>query len=202
MSRVAHAPRRSLLMSFNVESEPPGSLGPLSDLLREREKTRPGRADCHHHQGITAEEKERALFVTWERICARQGDASLDALDRADRVFAAIWMLEAELNNGGFSQWMFNSYGDYAEFTVAALREVGTEQAAIVCERFFAMLPGGKPLRDQAARRAQLEATEAGLGQHAFEDECQQLETEFYALEDQLRDLLFAFIQGSRDDRR
>jgi hypothetical protein len=87
------------------------------------------------------EKKEQALFATWERICARQGDAFLEGLDHGERVFAVIWMLEAELNNGGFSQWMYNSYGDHAELTVAALREIGAEQAATICERFVAMLP-------------------------------------------------------------
>ena len=145
---------------------------------------------------MTVEDKERALFGTWERICAHQGDASIESLDHADRVFAAIWLLEAEINNGGFSQWMFNSHGDHAEFTVAALREVGAEQAARVCERFFAMLPGGKPIPDRNARQAQLEAAEAAVGENAFENVCQLLEKEFYALEDDLRDRLLAFSQA------
>src|SRR5687767_7987434 len=106
---------------------------------------------------MSVEEKERELAATWERICARQGDDFLDALGHTDRVFSVIWMLEAEINNGGFSQWMFNSYGDHAEFTVTALREIGAEQAAAICERFFAMLPGGKPLGTQDERQDQLD---------------------------------------------
>jgi len=105
-------------------------------------------------------------------------------------------MLEAELNNGGFSHWMFNSHADHAELTVSALREVGAGQAANVCERFFGMLPGGKPVADQNARQAQLEAAEAALGQDVFDDECQRLEQELYALEDSLRDQLFAFSEA------
>ena len=75
-----------------------------------------------------------------------------------------IWMLEAELKNGGFSQWMYNSYGDHAELTIAALREIGAEQAAAICERFFAMLPGGKPLPSRDDRQVQLDGAAASLG--------------------------------------
>jgi hypothetical protein len=145
---------------------------------------------------VTVEDKEPALFATWERISAPQGDVSLEALNHADRVFAAIWLLEAEINNGGFSQWMFNSHGDHAEFTIAALREVGADQAARVCERFFAMLPGGRPIPDRNARQSQLGAAEAAAGEEAFENACQLLEEEFYALEDDLRDRLLAFSQA------
>lgn len=142
---------------------------------------------------MTIEEKERALFATWDRVSARQGEETLDQLPHSDRVFAAIWMLEAELNNGGFSQWTFNSSEDHAEFAVAALREVGAVRAASICERFFALLPDGKPLVDRNARQNQLEAAASAMGDDAFEDACQALEHEFYSVEDELRDLLFAF---------
>ncbi len=145
---------------------------------------------------MSVQEKERALFAVWDQICARQSGASLDGLDHRDRVFAAIWMLEAEVNNGGFSQWMFNSTGDAGEFVVTALREVGAEKLAGVCERFFALLPGGVPLPDQDSRQAQLDTASATLGDGAFESACALLEQEFYRLEDELRDQLWAFVQA------
>jgi hypothetical protein len=80
---------------------------------------------------------------------------------------------------------------------------VGADQAANVCERFFAMLPGGTPLSDRNARQEQLEAAEAALGQDAFDNACQVLEREFYALEGDLSDRLWAFskrlISAARD---
>jgi hypothetical protein len=142
---------------------------------------------------MSVDEKERALFATWDRINARQGESPFDELPHAARVFLAIWALEAELNSGGFSQWMFNSSGDHAELAVAGLREVGADRAASVCERFFAMLSGGKPLADRNARQEQLDAAGAALGDAAFEAACQALEHEFYGLEDELRDRLWAF---------
>lgn len=34
---------------------------------------------------MSVEEKERALFAVWDRICARQGDVLLEALGHSDR---------------------------------------------------------------------------------------------------------------------
>lgn len=145
---------------------------------------------------MSVQEKERALLAVRDRIAAR-GDVQLEALAHSDRVFVAIWTLEAELNNGGFSQWLFNSDGDHAEFSVAALREVGATQAAEVCARFFCLLPGGRPLPNRDARQAQLDAAIAALGEDAFEDACVVLEKQFHALEDDLRDRLLAFSQAA-----
>jgi Domain of unknown function (DUF4375) len=36
------------------------------------------------------------------------------------KVFSAIWALESELNNGGFSQYFLNSTGDSTPFAVEA----------------------------------------------------------------------------------
>lgn len=85
-----------------------------------------------------------------------------------------------------------NSAGDRVELVVDALREVGADEAAAVCERFFALLPGGRPIPDRDARQAQLEAVDA-LGEDAFDQACLALEQEFYALEDDLRDRLCAY---------
>lgn len=142
---------------------------------------------------MSAKEKERTLLAVWDRIRGNHGDVVLGDLGDSDRVFAAIWMLEAELNNGGFSQWMFNSLGDHAELSVAALRTVGAGEAAQVCERFFSILPGGRPLPERGARQAQLDAAVSALGEDVFEDVCLVLEKEFSARADDLRDRLWAW---------
>ena len=142
------------------------------------------------------DEKQRALFASWDRISARLQNTSFQDLSLSEQMFVAIWILEAEINNGGLSQWMFNSSGDHGSLTVAALREVGAVQAANICERFFSMLPGGAPLVDRNARQAQLEAAiVAAGGEDAFDRTCRVFEEEFYALEERLRDQLLAFSQ-------
>jgi hypothetical protein len=156
-----------------------------------------GQSIEYHHEQVEVDKAERVLFAAWERIASRLGDRSIDGLVRPERMFAAIWMLEAEVNNGGFHQWMFNSTGDDAELAVAALREIGAARAASVCERFFALLPGGRPLAERNARQAQLDAAVAAIGEDAFTEACGPLEEEFQALEDDLRHRLLVFIRAN-----
>lgn len=146
---------------------------------------------------MSIDSQERDLFAVWDRVFAREREVGFASLDHPSRVFLAIWELEAELNNGGFSQWMFNSAGDHAEFAVAALREVGASDAAAACERFFALMPGGRPSPDRDTRQQQLDAASEAAGEDAFEDACSALEQEFYALEDDLRNRLYTHARST-----
>ena len=58
-----------------------------------------------------------------------------DELGVVDKILVAIWGVEAEVNNGGFSQFYINSAGDNALETPAALREIGAERIAGVVLR-------------------------------------------------------------------
>jgi len=142
-------------------------------------------------------EAEKLLFGAWDRVCARQQQLGFDGLSKPEQVFAVIWMLEAELNNGGFSQYLFNSSGDEAALATPALREVGAAAAAEVCEQFYALLPGGAPARTQDERQAQLDSAAAKRGEDEFEEECQRLEQRFYALEDDLRKRLVGYLRAN-----
>jgi hypothetical protein len=55
-------------------------------------------------------------------------------LGRRETVAVGVWMLNAEVNNGGFSQYYANSRGVLAEATVDALREIGAYETASLLE--------------------------------------------------------------------
>lgn len=150
---------------------------------------------------MDVEELEGRLFAEWERVCRDEQRKGFAGLPHRDQVFHDIWMLEAELNNGGFSQYMFNSTGDRGLRAVEALREVGAASLANVCERFFALLASGAPAADQDSRQAQLDETAERMGEDAFEDACSALEAEFYAGEGELRCLLAAHADTERGKR-
>lgn len=136
---------------------------------------------------------EARLFSEWSQLVAELERNGFDSLSRRQKVFHHIWMLEGELNNGGFSQYMFNSSGDRGLAAVEALREVGAHSMASICERFFALLAEGSPASDQDTRQAQLDASAERMGEDAFDDACTALEEEFYAGEDTLRRLLLDY---------
>lgn len=60
-----------------------------------------------------------------------QGPGSLAPHEAAA---VGVWLLEAEVNNGGFDQYYFNSRGVLAEATVRALNEIGATETASLLE--------------------------------------------------------------------
>ena len=50
---------------------------------------------------MDVKEAESILFRAWDCVCAREQKLGFGNLRRAEQVFVSIWMLEAEVNNGG-----------------------------------------------------------------------------------------------------
>lgn len=71
------------------------------------------------------------------------------------KVFSAIWAVESEVNNGGFSQYFLNSTGDSTPFVVAALETIDAPKTADICKRAIeTAFPNGLPQSEDAIRSA------------------------------------------------
>lgn len=79
------------------------------------------------------------------------------ALSQIERVGVGIWMLEAEVNNGGFDQYYFNSAGDLAVPTVQALIEIGATNTASLLAAANSEFPDGLPPVDRNMRQRVLD---------------------------------------------
>jgi hypothetical protein len=76
----------------------------------------------------------------------RLDQVGFDSLTELEKVLSAIWALEAEVNNGGFDQFFFNSAGDLAHYAPNALKQIGAFQMAELAERANSVFgPGGPP---------------------------------------------------------
>jgi hypothetical protein len=73
-------------------------------------------------------------------------------------VFSAIWALESEVNNGGFSQYFLNESAESASFVIEALETIGAPQTADVCKRAVGIaFPNGVPASPEAIQAAAAE---------------------------------------------
>jgi hypothetical protein len=71
------------------------------------------------------------------------------------KVFSAIWAVESEVNNGGFSQYFLNGSGESTPFVVEALETVGAPKTADICKRaIVTAFPAGLPQSEEAIRSA------------------------------------------------
>jgi hypothetical protein len=101
------------------------------------------------------------LFKVSEAVWAREAKHGFSRLTEPERTFLCVWNLEAEVNNGGFSQFFANSAGDHASATPSALRTVGASEMAALVERAMEPFGPAGPPADRAERGRTMEALPA-----------------------------------------
>ena len=117
-----------------------------------------------------------------------------DRFSPAEKAIYIIYQLEAEVNNGGFAQFLYNSSGNFANETAAALRSIGAEEIAAICDRAFSAF--GQPIpKDWTERDAFLDDAITD----EIDDILSQCDSDFYAYPDNLTELCYDFIMAHRE---
>jgi Domain of unknown function (DUF4375) len=140
-------------------------------------------------------EMNRRLIALAESPTNRFWRVDYEALSRPERVFRAIWELEAQVNNGGFHQFFYNTSGEIAPFVVDALRSIGASAMAEIVERALQLVSPDIPWRDYEARRARVMA----LGPE-IEEQLDSIDQDFFKYPDNLTALLHRYVSQHRDD--
>ncbi len=105
------------------------------------------------------------------------------------KIFSALWSVESEVNNGGFSQYFFNSSAETASFVVEALETIGAPTTADICKRAIAAaFPGGLPRTPETIRVVAADFSDEIL------EKLEPLDQEFFKYPHSLTDLLFAYV--------
>ena len=136
---------------------------------------------------------EDYLIALSEQLCPISWDEGLSSLSPSEQIFVTVWELEAEINNGGFSQYYFNSAGDNAKAVVEALEAIGAPLMAGIVRLANALFPEGPP-SDQDERTDLLNSLDSET-----EEALDGLTGEFCAYPENLSDLLHEFVQEHQD---
>lgn len=112
----------------------------------------------------------------------------VEALSPIEAVGVGIWTLEAEVNNGGFDRYYFNSAGDLALSTVTALKSIGAARAARILEAANAAFPDALPPGDRVKRQD-------ALDEYVDRSHFEPLDAEFYTYPDDLLSLLASYLR-------
>lgn len=132
------------------------------------------------------------LGEAFEDACSRFTGDNFESLAERDQILVTIWGLEADVNNGGFDQYYFNSSGDQAWFAPTALRRIGATRMASIVERANAKFGKAGPPTDSNERQSALfEITDSD------EDTWDGLDREFYDYPDDITALLIAHFNPS-----
>ena len=110
---------------------------------------------------IQDEQLEQAIldyiFAKLDADYAKAGEI-LRGLSKGFQAVYVSWLVEAEVMNGGFNQYFWNSSNQFAEATAAALREIGAPQAAILMEQALTLAIAEIPTMKKFRLEATLEA--------------------------------------------
>jgi hypothetical protein len=133
------------------------------------------------------------LDSRFEAALAKYDGGNFDLLPETDKILVALWGIEAEVNNGGFDQFYFNSAGDQAFFTPHALRVIGARSMAEIASRANAVFGPGGPPRSRDERQSKLEQITATVA-----EPWDGLDREFQSYPDDIRSLLGEFLNVKR----
>ena len=111
------------------------------------------------------------------------------------KVFSAIWAVESEVNNGGFSQYFYNSSSETASFVAEALDLIEAPKTARICRQAVLIaFPKGLPSSPDAI------SAEAANFAPDVEQALSRLDQEFFAYPHNLTELLYAYVSAHPDE--
>jgi hypothetical protein len=90
-------------------------------------------------------------------ILAEADRVGLEQLPVEQRTVATVWLLSADVDNGGFDQYFFNASGDLAPFASGAFAEIGAPAVAEIVAEAVGVFGEDGPATDQAQRHKQME---------------------------------------------
>lgn len=133
--------------------------------------------------------KNGILIELSESDKTKFGKEDFDVQSFPQKVFSAIWALESEVNNGGFTQYFRNLSGETSSFVAEALETIGAPSTADVCRRAInSAFPEGlpsDPVEINSAASDFSDEIEDGLG---------ELDNEFFKCPHDLTELLYAYV--------
>ena len=142
---------------------------------------------------VDDEEIQKNNFVVdmCDAVCKKceYGD-DIEKLNEHERVFYVTQILEQEVNNGGFSQFFFNSSGDFSNELVDAFTKIGALKTAEICKKALAVFNGKVPT-DRDEREELLDSLDC-------DDVLSECDDKFYEYEDNLEELNHTYIMDHR----
>ena len=118
----------------------------------------------------------------------------MSLLSEAERIFYITQTLEMEVNNGGFSQFFYNSSGNFAGELVAAFTAIGAHTTAAICQKAVDAFGCDIPV-DRDAREELLDELE-------LDDILGECDGAFYDYVDNLTELNYHFVIKNKESFR
>lgn len=137
----------------------------------------------------------RLIISVDDSIGMRWNDDNLQIFTEPQKNFHYIQELEREVNNGGFSQYFFNSSGDYAHETIVALRSIGANRTSDILQKAMNEFPDHSVPKNRDLREALIRTIEKKAS-----PVWEELTQEYFSYPHNLDSLCVAYITKYKDD--
>ncbi|MDX1512800.1 MAG: DMP19 family protein [Gammaproteobacteria bacterium] len=137
-----------------------------------------------------AEALRRAFYERYLDIVSHVDPDKIDEFAEDARDIYTVGLLDGEVNNGGFSQYFWNTEGQFAAHTLEVLKRIGAKETASLLRRAMKIY-GAPSSGDVEEWYDRLEKVEA---EHA--DALEDLDEQFYEVLDDLPVLVMNHLQA------
>ena len=120
----------------------------------------------------------------------------ISKLTKGQQAIFSIWILQAEVNNGGFNQFYYNSSGQFSEMAKDGLDFIGAEKFAELVEKAKSTY---SEIKDELESKD--DGTIESFGESYIDNPLNDLDDKFYELEESenLDSLQIVFIRKNRE---
>lgn len=167
-----------------LKAEQPDAVRTLQSLTREA------------LEAVPDEELELAIidFISDYKIKKNYSNAYkiVTGLPKGLQYMYATWWLEAEVYNGGFNQYFFNSAGQFVREALEGCRVFGAVQHAALLEEAIAIYQEEEELHSKVKEEGTLEA----FSQSYEETRLNEVDTRFYSMDENMSQLRVQYIRS------
>lgn len=113
--------------------------------------------------------------ASFDAVSQKHDVVGFASLTEKEQATYTIWKLEAEINNGGFHQYFWNSAGDHAAIALKSLNNIGANKTASLLQKAIDIAFNGKLPESRLDRQNQLE-----IDEDSKMDRLGELDSEFF----------------------
>ncbi len=120
----------------------------------------------------------------------------ITGLSKERQAIYTIWLVDAEVNNGGFNQFYFNSSGQFAELATGGFKLIGAVKFAELMQKANTIfIKGNKKITEKQ------DGSLEGFSESYEDNPLNELDSEFYDLyqNEDLNKLQVNFIRNNKD---
>ena len=165
----------------------------LFDMFKKKDKVVKGNDNIEHIWNLT-DTNDFVVAMTEHLDNKTQYGEDMSALSEAERIFYITQTLEMEVNNGGFSQFFYNSSGNFSNELVEAFTAIGANTTAAICQKAISAFGRDIPV-DRDEREEMLDELESD----EIDEILEECDNAFCDYEDNLNELNYNFVMKNKE---